>query len=193
MRDVRNLAEQPEQRNRHPDAPGITQCAACLALCVDLQRAFGAHRQVVRRSQMRAHPELAIHERGYRLSGQMLGRSELARSTHRRLALRGEWGRQPGERRETRERSPERAAIHHGDAPFGPVGPADSCRPNSKIARECTHCVPTCTNGVARYSAAASADVEECAARYSRMAWRPRWMRLRTVPSFTSRVAPISS
>jgi hypothetical protein len=25
------------------------------------------------------------------------------------------------------------------------------------------------------------------------MAWRPRWMRLRTVPSFTSRVAPISS
>src|SRR5579875_1029879 len=49
-------------------------------------------------AQMRAHSQLAVHECRNRLSGQMLGGTELAGRTDRRVALRCELGGEPGER-----------------------------------------------------------------------------------------------
>jgi hypothetical protein len=52
----------------------------------------------MRCSQVRVHPQLTVDKRGDGLDGEMLGRTELPGRTDRRVALRGELGREPGER-----------------------------------------------------------------------------------------------
>ena len=80
------------------DRVRVPQRRAGLALGVDLGRALGAQRQVVRGAQMCVHPQLAVDESRDGLGGQVLGGAELPRRADRRVALRGELSGQPGER-----------------------------------------------------------------------------------------------
>ena len=67
-------------------------------MTVDFCGALRAKGDVMRRAQVRVHPQLAVDECGDGLDGQMFGRTELARRTDRRVALRCELSGKPGER-----------------------------------------------------------------------------------------------
>src|ERR1700731_3625306 len=107
----------------------------------------------------------------------MLGGPELT-GADGRVALWGELGRQPG----------NRAAKH---MPWVGHRPSSRRPPREWGYLECS--ALHAGRHAAQADLAASSPVLLCAARYSRSAWRPRWIRLRTVPSFTPSVAPISS
>jgi len=101
--------QQSEEVRRHPDRMGIPQRRARLALVVDFGGTQVAQRQVVTSPQVRVHAQLTVDERGDRLGGQVLGRTELAGRSDWGVALRSEWRGQP------RESATEYVArIRHG-------------------------------------------------------------------------------
>jgi hypothetical protein len=77
---------------------GVAKRGAGPTMTVDVRGAFRTQGYVMRGAQMRVHPQLAVDERRDGLSRQMLGGTELPRSTNRRVALRGELRGDPGER-----------------------------------------------------------------------------------------------
>ena len=93
---MRDLRQHAQQRARYGDRAGVPQRRAGLALGLHLGRALRAQRQVVRRAQVRGHPQLAVDERSDRFGREVLSGAELPRPD-RRVALRGELRGQPGE------------------------------------------------------------------------------------------------
>ena len=77
---------------------GVAQRGAGPALTVYFGGAVGAKGYVMRRTQVRVHPQLTVDERRDGLGRQMLGGTELPRCANRRVTLRGELGGEPGER-----------------------------------------------------------------------------------------------
>lgn len=97
-RTFRNLRQQSQQRTGDSDRLRIAQRGAGAAMTFHFRGALMAKRNVMGRPQVRVHPQLAVDKRGDGLNGQMLGRTELPRCANRRVALRRELRREPGER-----------------------------------------------------------------------------------------------
>jgi len=97
-RAVRNLRQQSQQRAGDSDRMGVAQRGAGPAMTVHVGGAFRTQRYVMRGAQVRVHPQLTVDERRDGLSRQVLGGTELPRSSNRGVALGGELGGEPGER-----------------------------------------------------------------------------------------------
>jgi hypothetical protein len=77
---------------------GVAQRGAGPALTFHFGGAVRAKGYVMRRAQVRVHPQLTVDERRDGLGRQVLGGAELPWRTNRRVALRSELGGEPGER-----------------------------------------------------------------------------------------------
>ena len=184
---VRDLGQHSQQRAGYHDRTGVPQRGSRLPLGSTSAAHSRAHRQVVRGAQVRVHPQLAVDERGD-ASVDRCSVEPNWRGAYRRVALRGELGGQPGERA-TEHMSRDRPSPSSSSA-HSPIDMIDGAH------FECSARRPDDTRErsgrpgrVVRIGAIASDGWPGSRA----SAWRPRWMRLRTVPSFTPSVAPISS
>jgi hypothetical protein len=65
----------------------VTERGTRPALIIDFDRALSAQGKVMRGPQVCVHPQLTVDERRDCLGGQVLGGTELPRSSYRRITL----------------------------------------------------------------------------------------------------------
>ena len=114
---------------------GVAQCGAGPAMTLHFGGAVWTQRYVMRRPQVGVHPQFAVDERRDGLGRQVLGRAELARSSHWGVTLRGELSGEPGERA-----AEDMTPLGHHQLPSvcqRPVHP-DTLGTTSNVARRTT-------------------------------------------------------
>src|SRR5581483_8379516 len=159
-----DVAQAGQQRRRRGRDGGGFEEDPGLGLLDDLGGAFAAAGQMRQSTPARARGELVVDERDDRVGTQMVGSPDRARGTEREVPP---------------------AVGHPVSSRTGPATTAPSTPFNASVA------LPSLPP--ARGPAVRPVRWTERRSSEARNAARPRWIRLRTVPSLTPRVAPISS